>query len=84
MNIKDNIAVSDSGFVFNPNTGESFTLNPLGSELFNLIKTGKEYEEIRDDILSRYDIDEVTVERDYHDFAGLLKQFQLIETDRDE
>lgn len=84
MNIKDNIAVSDSGFVFNPNTGESFTLNPLGSDIFKLMKTGKEYEEIRDEILSRYDIDEVTVEKDYNDFAGLLKQFQLIETDRDE
>ena len=25
MNLKKNIAVSDSGFIFNPDTGESFT-----------------------------------------------------------
>ena len=84
MNIKGNIAISDSGFVFNPNTGESFTLNPLGSDIFNLMKTGKTYEEIKDEILSRYDVDEVTVEKDYNDFADLLKQFQIIEPSPDE
>ena len=84
MTIKDNLAVSDSGFVFNPNTGESFTLNPLGAEIFNLLKTGKDYSGIKEIILSAYDIDEVTIEKDFHDFEGLLRQFQLIETSEDE
>ena len=33
MRLKKNIAVSDSGFVFNPTTGDSYSLNPVGKEI---------------------------------------------------
>ena len=33
MNIKKNVAVSDSGMIFNPDTGETFTVNPIGADI---------------------------------------------------
>ena len=47
MKIKKNIAVSDSGFIFNPDTGESFTANPIGLEILDMVKEGMEFEEVR-------------------------------------
>jgi len=41
MRIKDNIAVSASGLIFNPDTGESFTVNPMGAEIISKLKEGK-------------------------------------------
>ena len=41
MKIKKNIAISDSGFIFNPSTGESFTVNPIGVEIITLLKEDK-------------------------------------------
>ena len=41
MKIKKNVAISESGYIFNPSTGDSFTVNPIGIEIFNMIKAGK-------------------------------------------
>jgi len=81
MNIKKNVAISESGYIFNPSTGESFSVNPIGIEIFNLLKDGNSYEEISKTILAKYNTDEDTVEKDYNDFIGLLKQHLLIEND---
>ena len=72
MNIKKNIAISESGYIFNPTTGESFSVNPIGIEIFKLLKDGDSYEEISKTILAKYNTDEDTVEKDYNDFIGLL------------
>ncbi len=79
MNLKKNIAVSDSGFIFNPDTGESFTANPIGLEILDLLKEGLDFEAIRKQILEKYKSDKDTVEKDYHDFINMLNQFTLIE-----
>jgi hypothetical protein len=79
MRIKSNIAVSESGYVFNPSTGESFSVNPIGIEIFNLIKEGDSFEEISGKILSDYITEKDTFEKDYSDFIALLRQFQLLE-----
>jgi hypothetical protein len=42
MIIKENIALSENGFVFNPSTGNSFTLNNTGKEVLMMIKEGKD------------------------------------------
>jgi hypothetical protein len=79
MKIKKNIALSESGFVFNPSTGESFSVNPIGIEIFNAIKEEQSYEEISKTMLSKYNTDGDTFEKDYNDFVQLLNSFQLIE-----
>lgn len=81
MRIKSNIALSESGFVFNPNTGESFTLNPTGMQLFGLIREGKGYPEIRKFFLQHFDTEENLFEKDYEDFVHMLTTFQMMEPD---
>ena len=48
MKLKKNIAISESGFVFDPHSGESFSVNPIGAEIIELIKREKEFNEISD------------------------------------
>lgn len=79
MKIKKNVAISDSGFLFNPKTGESFSLNPIGVEVFNMLKESKSQEEVSKTITSAYETDESTFEKDFNDFVGMLKQYQIIE-----
>ena len=81
MNIKKDIAISDSGFVFDPTTGESYSLNPLGVEILALLKEGSDQKEIFDFVLQRYEVDSDTFENNYYDFINMLKQFNLIEAE---
>ena len=39
MKIKKNIALSDTGFVFNPGNGDSFSVNPIGLEILKILNT---------------------------------------------
>ena len=79
MPIKGNIALSDNGFVFNPSSGDSFTLNNTGNEVLLLIKEGKRIEEISSLMLEKYDVDRVTLERYLVDFLNDLKSNNLID-----
>lgn len=79
MELSKNIAVSDSGFLFNPASGESFSLNQSGKDLLNLIKDGKNEEEIGAIFLAKYDVDKSTFEQDYQDFVKVIEQYQLSE-----
>ncbi|MDX9848581.1 MAG: PqqD family protein [Tenuifilaceae bacterium] len=79
MKVKKNVAISESGFIFDPSTGDSFTLNPIGVELFGMIKEGKPIDEIIPYFTSKYDVDSSSFERYYYDFVGTLKQMQLVD-----
>ncbi|MFH2143861.1 MAG: PqqD family protein [Bacteroidota bacterium] len=79
MKIKKNIAVSENGFVFDPTTGESYSLNEMGTEFLNMLKSGKTKEKIKKEILLKYDVDEVTFEKSFSDFINMLVNYQLIE-----
>lgn len=79
MHINKKIAISDSGFIFNPTRGDSFSANPIGLDIINMLKTGKSQDEIRDYILLTYEVDESTYEKDFYDFIQQLKQSNLIE-----
>lgn len=84
MKIKENIAVSESGFLFDPNSGESFTVNSSGKEILKLLSEGKQLEAIEKSILEKYDIDSSTYNRYMDDFAHTLRRFNLIELEEDE
>lgn len=81
MKIKNNIAVSDSGFIFNPDTGESYTVNPIGASIIRHLQSGKSVNDITGELQKSYDIDPNTLEKDTEDFIGLLRNFSLIEND---
>jgi len=79
MKIKKNIAISESGFIFNPTTGDSFSTNPIGFEIIHLLKEEKSKEEIKESILNRYAVDESTFEKDFYDFSNLLQNAFIAE-----
>ena len=77
MKLKKNIAVSDSGFLFNPSTGDSYSVNPIGHQILKLLKEGKSTEEIKKNILTEYKIDDASVEKDIYDFQTMLSSYKL-------
>ncbi|UCG28056.1 MAG: PqqD family protein [Bacteroidales bacterium] len=81
MKLKKNIAISESGFIFDPNTGESFSINPIGAEIIGIMKLGKSTDEIQSSILDKYDVDAASFEKYYYDFLNMLKQYNLVEED---
>ncbi|MDD3806676.1 MAG: HPr-rel-A system PqqD family peptide chaperone [Candidatus Marinimicrobia bacterium] len=81
MKLKKNIAISETGFVFDPTTGDSYTLNSVGMEILSLLKEGLSREAISTKILEKYDVEKGVLERYLYDFLGQLKQYQLIEED---
>ncbi|MCX6280554.1 MAG: PqqD family protein [Bacteroidetes bacterium] len=80
MKLRKNIAVSEAGLLFNPVTGESFSVNPIGIEILNLLREEKTDEQIHSAIMSRYSTDKPTFEKDYQDFIGILKHNNLLES----
>lgn len=81
MKLKKNIALSDSGFIFNPSTGDSFSTNPIGMEIVKMMKDGKSAEDIKNYILKTYLTDEVAFEKDLYDFINMLTKMNLVDTD---
>jgi len=79
MKIKKNIAVSDSGFLFNPSTGDSYSVNPVGLEMLRLLKEGKKDSLIIDYIQNNYLIARDTIEKDLYDFKNMLESYKLIQ-----
>ena len=83
MKVNKNIAVSETGFVFNPGSGESFTVNSSGTELLNLIIKGSSYQEISLIFLEKYDTTQSTFDQDYHDFIDMLQRYNLVSISKD-
>jgi hypothetical protein len=78
MKVRKNIAISDSGFLFNPTTGDSYSVNPIGQEILQLLQDEKSEEEIMEHIVANYMIDKNTVEKDLYDFLNMLQNYKLI------
>ena len=79
MKIKDNIAISETGFVFNPTTGDSFTLNETGRKVIALINEGKTIEQTAKVLKETFDVDDTTLERYLFDFVYDLRINKLLE-----
>ena len=77
MKITEEVKISDNGFVFNSKTGDSFTVNPTGLELTKLIAQGQDFESIKSLFLEKYDLDDLTFEKDFFEFCALIKYHQI-------
>ena len=81
IKIKHNLTINDNGFVFDPVTGESYTLNPVGLEMLRKLDSGQSKEEIKLFYLDNYDMDKWSFEKAYLDFTALLDKNHLISHD---
>lgn len=80
MNLKKNIATSENGFIFNPATGDSFSGNAIASEILSAMKNGNTEQQIKENILTKYEVTTDQLENDWEDWLMQLKQANLLET----
>ncbi len=81
MKINKNIAINEKGLLFNPSTGESFTVNQIGILIIKLLREEKPISKISELITEEYEVDDITVEKDILDFGYLLRNHNIIEKD---
>ena len=84
MHIRKNIAISETGFVFNPTTGDSYSINQVGREILTYLGEGRSSAEITSLMTSAYDIDPPSFEKYFYDFISMLKQFELLEEEHED
>ncbi len=80
MKIRKNIAISETGFLFNPLTGDSFSTNSVGLDVIQLLKNGKTEPEIITFISEKYAVEASEFEKDLEDFRLQLRDSQVLET----
>jgi alpha-N-acetylglucosamine transferase len=79
MKLKKNIAVSENGFLFDPTTGESYSLNKTGQLIVKLISEGNSEAKIIESIQAKYDVESAALQRYLDDFIMMLQQMNLLE-----
>jgi len=67
------LAVNDEGFAFDPQTGESFTLNDMGRRLVQALAAGDALDEIVDVLAERFSMETREVRADVWDFIEQLR-----------
>ncbi|MBK9524678.1 MAG: PqqD family protein [Bacteroidetes bacterium] len=81
MKLLSNIAVSESGYLFNPTNGDSFSSNAVATDIISLLKEDKNPDEIKKAILEKYDVEKSTIERDLDEFLQELRDNYLMDGD---
>ena len=81
MQLNSNVAISDTGFIFNPATGDSFSTNAVGLEIIRLLKEEKKKDEIVKSISAKFSIDSAAMDKDLVDFLMMLRNYQLLKDD---
>ncbi|WP_457640116.1 HPr-rel-A system PqqD family peptide chaperone [Persephonella sp.] len=72
------LAINEEGFVFDPLTGESFTVNQTGLFILKKLKEGKTEEEILKELVENFEVSEEEAQRDIIDFIEKLRSYRLI------
>ena len=72
------LAINAEGFIFDPATGESFTVNPMGLAIIDKLKQGLSPETIAAELHESFESVPDTVERDVADFIAHLKTHRLV------
>lgn len=78
MRLNKKIAISESGFIFDSQTGDSYTLNPLGMEILDMMKKGMNENNIKSALLEKYDVELTVLEKSYDEFISVLKNLNII------
>ena len=82
MGTNDNfkrLAMSENGFLFDPQTGHSYTVNEVSMEILSCLKKGMDESTTIKHIMDNYDVVKDQIKRDYNSFIVKLKQYGLYE-----
>ncbi len=72
------MAINPDGFIFSPQTGESFTANQTGIDVLQALQEGRTPEEIITFIAEKYAASEDDISNDVRDFMDHLRALQII------
>jgi hypothetical protein len=75
------LALSDTGFAFDPYSGSTFTINATGLCVLQAMKEGLAHEAIFARVRERFSARDADVGRDVDDFVALLRQHGLVAED---
>ena len=68
------LATSDTGFVFDPVTGDSFSANAPALAILRHAQADRDPRAIATALALEFDVTETTAERDILEFAGVLRR----------
>ena len=74
-----NLAISDTGFIFDPFSGKTFTVNEVGMVIIQSLKNGEDVAFIQNKIMEEFDTTLDQLDRDMSDFLIQLKEQSLIQ-----
>ncbi len=69
------LALSESGFVFDPVSGQSFTVNETGLVVLRLVQQQDDLDQIAEQLAEQFDASIVEIKRDVQDFTNRLQGF---------
>lgn len=72
------LAISETGLLFDPSTGYMFTSNAVGVLILSALRDNKDVQEIKELVLKVHEADEDAVDRDLFEFLNQLMSFGLI------
>jgi PqqD family protein of HPr-rel-A system len=67
------LAISESGFVFDPYSGRSFTVNETGIAVLKALQQEQSLDGIRAQLATDFEVAPQTLERDLSEFLGSLR-----------
>lgn len=67
------LALNDSGFVFDPVTGNSFSVNATGLAVIRALLRDEQLEGIVESLTRDFEVDPVTAEREVLEFSAALR-----------
>ncbi len=80
-NALQNLAISDSGFIFDPTSGATFTLNPTGLTVLLALRDGLSLSGIVARLSERFELLAGDAREDVLDFVQMLRQHGLLQGD---
>jgi hypothetical protein len=75
------LALSDTGFAFDPFSGSTFTINATGLCVLSALKDGLDADSVATRVRDRFDARGADVGRDVADFVSLLRHHGLVGED---
>ena len=71
------LAISEEGFVFDPETGNAYTVNETGLLILKALRENKDPQEIARILSEEYEISPGAALRDVEEFLEMLRQYHL-------
>lgn len=68
------LAISESGFIFDPETGHSFSVNETGMFILKALQNNQNPDQILESITDEYEVASRDAERELVDFIGQLRK----------